>query len=240
MPSRRKNHENSWMMGSDNRRHPQPLPLHSSTALDDDADSVMSASIVSRPCLAAAAVSRARLVSRAASGAHSSSTTATGAVARARHAGRPTPSHSFRGIAQVTNAKKGGFMAEMDEAKAEESGAAVAFTLPLAIQKYPHVSLRNDNKTIGVFDEQLESLAQAMFTIMYDTEGVGLAAPQVGVNYRMMVYNEAGEPGRGKEVVLVNPKITKFSKTKDLFEEGCLSFPKIYADVEVRQSSMIP
>jgi peptide deformylase len=50
----------------------------------------------------------------------------------------------------------------------------------------------------------------------------------------MMVYNEAGEPGRGKEVVLVNPKITKFSKTKDLFEEGCLSFPKIYADVEVR------
>jgi peptide deformylase len=35
-------------------------------------------------------------------------------------------------------------------------------------------------------------------------------------------------------VVLVNPKITKFSKTKDLFEEGCLSFPKIYADVEVR------
>ena len=126
-------------MGSDNRRHPQPLPLHSSTALDDDADSVMSASIVSRPCLAAAAVSRARLVSRAASGAHSSSTTATtGAVARARHhAGRPTPSHSFRGIAQVTRAKKGGFMAEMDEAKAEESGAAVAFTLPLAIQKYP-------------------------------------------------------------------------------------------------------
>ena len=194
----------------------------------------MSASIVSRPCLAAAAVSRARLVSRAASGAHSSSTTATGAVARARHAGRPTPSHSFRGIAQVARAKKGGFMAEMDEAKAEESGAAVAFTLPLAIQKYPHVSLRNDNKTIGVFDSELESLAQAMFTIMYDTEGVGLAAPQVGVNYRMMVYNEAGEPGRGKEVVLVNPKITKFSKTKDLFEEGCLSFPKIYADVEVR------
>ena len=200
----------------------------------------MSASIVSRPCLAAAAVSRARLVSRAASGAHSSSTTATGAVARARHAGAPTPSHSFRGIAQVTRAKKGGFMAEMDEAKAEESGAAVSFTLPLAIQKYPHISLRNDNKTIGVFDSELESLAQAMFTIMYDTEGVGLAAPQVGVNYRMMVYNEAGEPGRGKEVVLVNPKITKFSKTKDLFEEGCLSFPKIYADVEVRATSMIP
>jgi peptide deformylase len=38
----------------------------------------------------------------------------------------------------------------------------------------------------------------------------------------------------GKEVVLVNPTITKYSKAKDMFEEGCLSFPKIYADVEVR------
>ena len=56
----------------------------------------------------------------------------------------------------------------------------------------------------------------------------------------MMVYNEAGEPGRGKEVVLVNPKIVKFSKTKDLFEEGCLSFPKIYADVEVRPRFEFP
>ena len=54
-------------------------------------------------------------------------------------------------------------MAEMEEAKAEESGAKVEFTLPLAIQKYPHVSLRNDNKIIGVFDAELEKLAQAMF-----------------------------------------------------------------------------
>ena len=50
----------------------------------------------------------------------------------------------------------------------------------------------------------------------------------------MMVYNEAGEPGQGREVVLCNPQIVKFSKEKDLFEEGCLSFPKMYADVEVR------
>ena len=55
-----------------------------------------------------------------------------------------------------------------------------------------------------------------------------------------MVYNEAGEPGKGKEVTLVNPKIVKFSKQKDLFEEGCLSFPKIYAEVEVRFATRPP
>lgn len=134
----------------------------------------------------------------------------------------------------VTRGKKGGFMAEMEEIK-EDDGHRVEFTLPLAIQVYPSAKLREKNKTIGVFDEELAKLAEAMFKIMYDTEGVGLAAPQVGVNYRMMVYNEAGEAGSGKEVVLVNPKITKFSKSKDMFEEGCLSFPKIYADVEVRE-----
>jgi N-formylmethionyl-tRNA deformylase len=161
----------------------------------------MSASIVSRPCLAAAAASRARLVSRAARASTASSSSNDKLHARAHPI-------QVRGLAQIARAKKGGFMAEIEEAKAEESGAKVEFTLPLAIQKYPHVSLRNDNKIIGVFDAELEKLAQAMFKIMYETEGVGLAAPQVGVNYRMMVYNEAGEPGRGKEVVLVNPKIS--------------------------------
>mgnify|MGYP002823953249 CR=1 FL=1 len=162
----------------------------------------MSASIVSRPCLAAAAASRARLVSRAAR----ASTASSSSNDKLHAVGARALPIQVRGLAQIARAKKGGFMAEMEEAKAEESGAKVEFTLPLAIQKYPHASLRNDNKIVGVFDAELEKLAQAMFKIMYETEGVGLAAPQVGVNYRMMVYNEAGEPGRGKEVVLVNQK----------------------------------
>ena len=135
----------------------------------------------------------------------------------------------------VSRAKKGGFMAEMEEIK-EEEGSAVEFALPLSVQKYPHRSLRAKNATVGVFDEELAKLSAAMFKLMYETDGVGLAAPQVGVNYRMMVYNEAGAPGEGKEVTLVNPKITKFAKQKDLFEEGCLSFPAMYAEVEVRET----
>ena len=94
----------------------------------------MSASTVSRPCLAAAAASRARLVSRAARASTASSSSNDKLHARAHPI-------QVRGLAQIARAKKGGFMAEMEEAKAEESGAKVEFTLPLATQKYPHVCL---------------------------------------------------------------------------------------------------
>ena len=63
---------------------------------------------------------------------------------------------------------------------------------------------------------------------------MGLAAPQVGVNKRLMVYNPEGVRGRGVETVLCNPVVVESSAVEDLFEEGCLSFPRIYADVKAR------
>lgn len=48
-----------------------------------------------------------------------------------------------------------------------------------------------------------------------------------------MVFNPVGERGEGEEIVLVNPRVNKYSKKIVLFNEGCLSFPGIYADVEV-------
>jgi peptide deformylase len=136
----------------------------------------------------------------------------------------------------VANARKGMlFNSEMDDIRRDAKPAEpVKFTLPLSIKLYPSKCLRAENEPVTVFDDNLKELSKEMFKIMYETVGCGLAAPQVGVNYRLMVYNEAGAPGEGKEVVLVNPKISKFSKQKDFFEEGCLSFPKIYAEVEVR------
>lgn len=65
-------------------------------------------------------------------------------------------------------------------------------------------------------------------------DGVGLAAPQVGVNVRLMVFNETGKRGAKEETVLVNPKIVSTNKQQTHYEEGCLSFPRIFADVEVR------
>lgn len=71
------------------------------------------------------------------------------------------------------------------------------------------------------------------------TDGIGLSAPQVGLNVQLMVFNPAGEPGEGKEIVLVNPKIKKYSDKLVPFDEGCLSFPGIYAEVVRPQSVKI-
>jgi len=68
---------------------------------------------------------------------------------------------------------------------------------------------------------------------MYATQGVGLAAPQVGINKRLMVYNESGDPKKWmSETVMINPKIVEFSEAKDVEQEGCLSFPDMGGDVE--------
>ena len=66
-------------------------------------------------------------------------------------------------------------------------------------------------------------------------DGVGLAAPQVGVNVRLMVYNPSGRRG-DREYVLVNPTILSAGAKSDVAAEGCLSFPRIFADVEARHT----
>ena len=62
---------------------------------------------------------------------------------------------------------------------------------------------------------------------------MGLAAPQTGVNVRLMVFNPTGRRGE-EECVFVNPKIVSAGGKNEFFEEGCLSFPRIFSDVEVR------
>lgn len=126
-----------------------------------------------------------------------------------------------------------GFLSELRKMKEEEDFASdLQYELPLKIVEYPDPRLRAKNKPINIFDEKLQQLADEMFDVMYKTDGVGLSAPQVGVNVQLMVFNPAGERGKGEEVILVNPEIYKYSKKKEVFTEGCLSFPEIYADVE--------
>ena len=113
----------------------------------------------------------------------------------------------------------------------------VTWESPLSVVKYPDPVLRAPNATIECFDENLAKLAEEMFEVMYEDDGVGLAAPQVGVNIRMMVFNETGEREHPEaQVVLVNPRIVTASKDTSVFEEGCLSFPKLYGDVVVRST----
>jgi peptide deformylase len=81
---------------------------------------------------------------------------------------------------------------------------------------------------VTVFDEKLEDLCQELLKIMYDEDGVGLAAPQVGINKRIMVFNEVGDYSKvDKETILINPVIVSKSEETDLRQEGCLSFPMI-------------
>ncbi|KAF3773530.1 Peptide deformylase 1B [Nymphaea thermarum] len=112
------------------------------------------------------------------------------------------------------------------------SPADLQFESPLKIVEYPDPLLREANKRINTFDDNLKKLVDEMFDIMYKTDGIGLSAPQVGLNIQLMVFNPAGERGVGEELVLINPRVYKYSKKIVPFNEGCLSFPGIYADVE--------
>ncbi|KAK6928345.1 Peptide deformylase [Dillenia turbinata] len=112
------------------------------------------------------------------------------------------------------------------------SPADLNFVSPLKIVEYPDPILRAKNKRIVTFDDNLKKLVDEMFDVMYKTDGIGLSAPQVGINVRLMVFNPVGERGEGEEIVLINPRVNKYSKKIVSFNEGCLSFPGIYADVE--------
>lgn len=128
---------------------------------------------------------------------------------------------------------KRGFALEHDVAA---SSADLHFEPPLRIVEYPDPRLRAKNKRIVTFDENLKKLVDEMFDVMYKTDGIGLSAPQVGINVQLMVFNPVGERGEGEEIVLINPRVSKYSQKTKLFNEGCLSFPEIYGDVQRPES----
>lgn len=106
----------------------------------------------------------------------------------------------------------------------------------LRIVKYPHPALRAENAEITPEElkesDDVKKLAKEMLKVMYAAEGVGLAAPQVGVNKRLMVYNPSGDSKKWlEETILVNPQIVEYSEAKDTSTEGCLSFPDMNGDV---------
>jgi peptide deformylase len=95
---------------------------------------------------------------------------------------------------------------------------------------YPAPILRRPALAVAAFDEELARTVAAMFERMYESRGVGLAAPQVGLKKRLLVLNPTGE--KADERTFVNPEILERSGAPVIFEEGCLSFPGIYAEIE--------
>jgi peptide deformylase len=95
---------------------------------------------------------------------------------------------------------------------------------------YPSPTLRRPAEAVESFDEELQAICAAMLRCMYRSKGVGLSGPQVGLRKRILVLNPTGEPQ--DELALVNPELLERSGPLTLFEEGCLSFPEIFAEVE--------
>ncbi len=107
----------------------------------------------------------------------------------------------------------------------------------MRVLKYPHPALRHKSKELRRVDGELRRLAAQMLELMYEHKGVGLAANQVELPYRLFILNPTGDPAvKDQEWVFLNPEITKRSGQVEA-EEGCLSFPDIYA--QVRRSEKI-
>jgi peptide deformylase len=99
----------------------------------------------------------------------------------------------------------------------------------LRIIFYPDPRLKKVSAPISAFDENLKQLATKMFELMRANRGVGLAAPQVGINIRMFIINPTGEPQDDR--AYVNPVLTEAEGSEEA-EEGCLSLPNIHVNVD--------
>ena len=97
--------------------------------------------------------------------------------------------------------------------------------------------LRTVSTKVKSFDKKLKKLAKQMLDAMIKANGIGIAAPQVGINLRIFIVTL--DIGKESEVcfAMVNPKILKFSEETDVAEEGCLSLPGVFGKVE-RPSSI--
>ncbi|MGE0606047.1 MAG: peptide deformylase [Pirellulales bacterium] len=102
----------------------------------------------------------------------------------------------------------------------------------LSIIQYPHPTLRHKAKSLRRVDAELQSIVREMFELMYKAKGVGLAATQVDLPYRLFVANLSSDPGHPEEEqVFLNPVISK-PRGLETAEEGCLSLPGLYGDVK--------
>jgi peptide deformylase len=107
----------------------------------------------------------------------------------------------------------------------------VEATLPLQIIQYPHPTLRHASKPLKRVDAELRKIVGEMFELMYEHEGVGLAANQVDLPYRLFVANPEGDrDSKETECVFINPVLSA-GRGQEEDDEGCLSIPGVHASV---------
>ena len=104
------------------------------------------------------------------------------------------------------------------------------------IVKFPDPILQRASAPVTEFDDELRKLVADMFESMYAAQGIGLAAPQIGIPKRLTVIDLSNKKEPKDKIVLINPVIT-LQEGKQVEEEGCLSLPEIRE--KVRRSARV-
>ncbi|WP_136657550.1 peptide deformylase [Nitratireductor sp. XY-223] len=96
----------------------------------------------------------------------------------------------------------------------------------------PDPVLRDKSEPVERVDDEVRTLADDMLETMYDAPGIGLAAIQLGIPRRLLVVDCSKEDEEKNPIVVINPEIVASSDERSTYEEGCLSIPDYYAEVE--------
>ncbi|BAY32524.1 polypeptide deformylase [Tolypothrix tenuis PCC 7101] len=103
---------------------------------------------------------------------------------------------------------------------------------PLQLHYLGDRALRQPAKRIAKVDDELRQLIRDMLQTMYSKDGIGLAAPQVGIHKQLIVIDLEPDNPANPPLVLINPTIKQVSKEICVAQEGCLSIPNVYMDVK--------
>ncbi len=99
----------------------------------------------------------------------------------------------------------------------------------LKIVRYPAPVLRQVAEPVSAVDDDVKAVASRMIELMHEAKGVGLAAPQVGLPWRMFVANWTAQPG--EDHAFINPELLDPSRETGPHDEGCLSIPDVTAEI---------
>jgi len=98
----------------------------------------------------------------------------------------------------------------------------------------PNEILRKRSKELNrdlILAEEIQNLIKEMIPIMYEGEGIGLAAPQIGKNVRLLIIGKEATEEKKRDLILINPSWQKTNRKKEWDTEGCLSVPKTFGKV---------
>ncbi len=103
---------------------------------------------------------------------------------------------------------------------------------PLNIHYLGDRVLRQSAKKIAKVDQELRQLIKLMLQTMYSKDGIGLAAPQVGIHKQLIVIDPDPKNAATPPIILINPTIKSYGNEICTIQEGCLSIPNVYIDVK--------